>query len=847
MIKHFSCFYGIVIYLLTGCNPDISDAYPKESWSTYVLGSGWQFRYNGRWLKAEIPGVVHLDLLRHGLIPDPFAGNNEAILQWIGDSTWIYRLNFDTDTVWQYHDRVEVVFEGIDTYALITLNGTQLGKTGNMFRSYRFDIKPLLRPHNNLLEVALLPAYTEGLKRLQKSRYTLVADNDRGQFKTSVFTRKAPFHYGWDWAPRFITAGIWKPVRIEAWSETRMSQIQFITTRLTASRAQITARATIESLRESKATITIRDDSRSVLRAKKIILKPGKHTYDVDFAITQPKLWWPNGMGEQHLYTLETTLAVSGGSQCHSDNIGLRTVELVQEPDALGSSFMFRVNGMPVFMKGANIIPSDVFLPRVEPEKVEKLVGMARDANMNMLRVWGGGIYPDKAFYEACDRMGILVWQDFIFACSFYPWDDDFLADVSEEATGQVRRLRNHPSLALWCGNNEISEAWHHWGYQKAYGWSAEDSAAIWQGYLRLFEHTLPGVLMQEDPGRPYWPSSPKHGWGSPLSLTRGDSHYWGVWWGEEPFEMYEKKIPRFASEYGFQSFPAATTLGTYVTPSEWKLTSSQVQNHQKHPRGFELIDLYLERQLPMPRRFDDYFYLSQVLQAEGIGRAIEAHRRHMPYCMGSLYWQLNDCWPVVSWSSIDYLLQPKALYHRAARSFAPRLLSFSKDGDTLRCHGITDQGYTVNDTLTLTLFDLRGYMLWSRSARVSVKSGESKELAWVHIGQLLGQSKPEQVVLEARIGDLTARYWFVPDKALQLSDPAIRYEMDRNENVTWLTLRCEAVARHVWIEGIDELLPAGSNFFDLVPGKPLHILMKNPVPADLQSLKIRSLHDYLR
>jgi beta-mannosidase len=486
---------------------------------------------------------------------------------------------------------------------------------------------------------------------------------------TRVFTRKAAYHYGWDWGPRYVTSGIWRPVVLHAWTGATLRDAHLVPQVLTDSVATLRATASIEADTSLEATLLVRSPANEFpARSVTQRLQPGANDVALELAIPAPQFWWPNGMGRPRLYDAVVELQLGGVTvDTLHRRIGLRVIELVTEPDSIGTSFYLKVNGVPVFMKGANIIPLDHFAPRVDSARYRRLFADVTAANMNMLRVWGGGIYESDLFYDLADEYGILVWQDFMFANGMYPGDPQFLANVRAEATDQVRRLRQHPSIALWCGNNEIREGWENWGWQRELEYSAADSAAVWRAYEAIFHGVLPRVVKALDGQRAYWSSSPAIGWGHAVSLAHGDSHYWGVLWGEEPFETYLRKLPRFASEYGFQAYPSLASIARFTTPAQRAVGSPVLLAHQKHPRGDELIRTYLARWFQEPRDFAAFLYASQVLQAEGIKVGAEHLRRTRPRAMGSLYWQLNDCWPVASWSSIDYYGRWKALHSRGA------------------------------------------------------------------------------------------------------------------------------------------------------------------------------------
>ena len=569
--------------------------------------------------------------------------------------------------------------------------------------------------------------------------------------------------------------------------------------------------------------------------------------------IPNPELWWPNGLGEPHLYTAQAILKAGRRTDTLTTRFGLRTLELVTEPDSIGESFFFRVNGVPVFMKGANVIPLDHFSPRVTEEDYQALFRDVVDANMNMLRVWGGGIYEEDRFYELADEHGILIWQDFMFANGMYPGDSLFLANVRAEATHQVRRLRGHPSLALWCGNNEMDEGWKNWGWARNYD-TPEDSAAVWNAYEAIFHDLLPGVVAAEDPERRYWPSSPSLGWGNPESLNRGDSHYWGVWHGQEPFQVFAEKLPRFSSEFGFQGFPPMETLAAVTQPEDRALFDPTFLVHQKHPIGNELIKSYMERDYPVPSSFEDFAYVSQLLQARGMRTAFEAHRRAKPRTMGTLYWQLNDTWPVVSWSSRDYFGRWKALHYAARDAFAPVLISPVLLGDTLEVWGVSELTRPVEGTLTLDLLDFDGKILWQTSVLALLPANQSRPLWEGSASSILGEADSRRAVLVANFLETgsqapgqSALLYFHPPKDLGLRVPAIRFEVTPEEGGVVLHLESDVLAKDVYLR-LDGARFSG-NFFDLLPGRSRSVRIETDLSAEEveAALKIRTLAEIPR
>ena len=543
-----------------------------------TLSSAWQFheRDEQKWYPAKVPGEVHTDLLTNKLIPDPFYRDNEVKLQWIEKEDWEYKTSFRPTKNILSKKNIELVFDGLDTYADVYLNGKLVLQANNMFRQWKVDVKDILTGGRNSLIIYFHSAQNKVDSMAKADLPYVIPDNPR------AYARKAQFHFGWDWGPKFTGCGIWKPVRLEA--------------------------------------------------------------YDVP-----PK-------EEKYVPAVN--------------------VQLVQNKDEKGTSFYFSIDGKPVYMKGANYIPSDAFVTRMTKADYRKVLMMAKDANMNMLRVWGGGIYEDDYFYDLCDQLGIYIWQDFMFAGAMVPGDDDFLKNVKEEIQYQVKRLRHHKCIVLWCGNNEIEEAFFRWGWQSTFRISEQDSAKLWKDYTRLFHDSIPKWLSEVDNSRPYITTSPKFGWGDPRSIKEGDSHYWGTWWGGEDFEVFEQKTGRFISEYGMQAMPNYSSILAFTQPQDRYLFSKVLESHQKAGNGFGKLDGYLKNYMidsaKIPKlSVEDYVYLTQCVQYYGFKNMILIQRSHAPYNMGTLLWQLNDCWPVASWSITDYYNRsPKAAWYAVKEAY---------------------------------------------------------------------------------------------------------------------------------------------------------------------------------
>ena len=807
--------------------PGDPEAIPLSRWELRAVGGPPGF---GDWIPAAVPGCVHTDLLRAGKIPDPFAGTNEKALQWIEHADWEYRTTVEASPELLHHDHVEIVFHGLDTYAEVTVNGARALSADNMFRSWRADIKAHLKPGPNSVLVHFRSPIAAAKPAYDRLGYTLPAINDQAKEMVSMFSRKAPYHYGWDWGPRFVTSGIWRPAVVEAWDVARLDDVQVFQRALDDAQARLEVAAVVTAARPGHAHLTIAVAGGAVLAEADHMLQRGRNEVRLEGTIAHPERWWPAGLGAQRLYTIETALAVDGAPRGRRQTrIGLRTLEVVSRHDAGGKSFTVVVNGAPVFMKGANWIPSDSFVDRETTARRRALLGSAVAANMNMVRVWGGGIYEDDDFYDICDQLGLLVWQDFMFACSMYPGDAAFLENVRLEAIENVRRLRNHPSLALWAGNNEIEAAWQQWGWQLKFHLSKSAQNTIWNDYKRVFHEILPRVVAAEDPGRFYTRSTPSANEDgvAPGKMGWGDAHYWGVWHASSPYEDYADNVSRFMSEYGFQSFPLLETVARYAPPSEWRIDSPVMLSHQRHPRGNALVKTYMDREFRAPKDFASFLYLSQVLQARVIQYGAEAHRRKMPSNMGSLYWQLDDCWPVASWSSIDYYGRWKALQYAARRFFAPVLVSPVDENGNLRVYTVSDRRTDIQAHLSLRVVDLEGGERWQFATDITVKalSSQAQFQAWKR--DILKGIDPTRVVLVAELTDRATGaelsrniFYFLKPRDLVLPAPELAVSVTPHEGGATVKVTARRFARAVWLsaQSIDGFF--ADNFFDLLPGE---------------------------
>jgi beta-mannosidase len=867
------------------------------------LTGNWQFRKadEEEWYPAQVPGGVHTDLMTCGRIPDPFVADDEKHVQWVAESGWEYRRTFTVDAGLLAEEKVFLACDGLDTLAEVTLNGEEVGKAENMFRSYRWQVKSLLREGENELRIAFASPVRYVIAKMDERPLAGVSQAIPG----SPHLRKVPSHFGWDWGPMLPPIGIWKEIRLEGRSVARLDDVHLRQHHVDGE-VTVWVRLTVERWEDSSLRATVR-----VTAPDGTVLEQGA-TFDgnvqaIEVTIEEPQLWWPNGYGEQPLYEVEVVLSASGDVvDRQSYQLGLRTVELRREADKWGESFTFVVNGVPIFVKGSNWIPADSFPTRLTDEFMEHLIRSTAESNQNMLRVWGGGFYEEERFYDLCDRYGILVWQDFIFSCSIYPLDeDDFLHNVQVEAIENIRRLRHRASLALWCGNNEMEWGWGppelSQGARAALEELAEQLPFLrrmlsafdqppvipgWQdlkrGYEKFFYSTLPGWVSQEDPDTPYWPSSPSSN--TPFrdvnSQERGDAHYWDVWHGRQPFTAYRDQYPRFMSEFGFQSLPTLKTIATYAEQKDWNMTSYIMEHHQRGNHGNGLILAQMTDTFRMPKDFASLVYLSLVLQAEGIRYGVEHWRRNMHRVSGALYWQLNDCWPVASWASIDYFGRWKALHYAAKRFYAPLLLSIEDNRAAMNVHVTSDLTEPWEGTLHWSLETVDGKVLESGEEAVLAKPLAdtlvcaldfadrefAQELTPAHAWEIGGGGRALYMyrftdvedtgrnvvfVCELRQGGKRVALQvapFVPTKHLELIDPALQVAVREEGEQLAFDLAAGSLARFVELslEGVDAVF--SDNYFDLPAGRTVTVTCPLPEGWTIEraraALSVRSVYD---
>ena len=811
------------------------------------LEGDWQMQQQGSTekLPATVPGCVHTDLLNAKKIDDPFIADNEKQLMWIGEKNWLYTRSFYVEKDMLGSDKILLVCEGLDTLATIKINGKLVGRTDNAFRTWRYDVGRYVRAGENQIEV-LFQSTLPYVRKMQKHRSLFLTGVGHHRIDGSNQIRKSQCNYGWDWGPMCVTAGIWRGIRLEASETAHFTDVQVIQHHLQKGSVGLGVGMLVEQHEERSlaAKISIALDGENVL-SQSISFVDGKA--DVRVSIPQPQLWWPNGMGPQPLYSITAVLYDASGKELDKwqKRVGLRTIELVTSPDKWGTSFSFSVNGKPFFAKGANWIPADTFVTRVTPDWYRHLIKSAADVHMNMLRVWGGGIYEDNAFYDLCDEYGICVWQDFMFACSAYPaYDETFMQTVEQEAVDNIKRLRHHPSIALWCGNNEIEQM-----HKLAIGKDAGDGKMTWKEYSALFDKLLPSLVKKHCPGTAYWPSSPHTPGKNRLdfnSPNEGDAHLWDVWHGRKPFEWYRTCDHRFNSEFGFQSFPEPSVVNNYVPKAERNITSYIMELHQRSGIGNDAIIQYMLSWFRLPTTFPHTLWLSQILQGIAIKNAVEHWRRKMPQGMGTLYWQLNDCWPVASWSSIDFPGNWKALHHMAKEFFAPLLVSAVEDPvkGSVEIHVTNDDLKTHEGEVLWQLGTTAGDPVEEGKIAVKVPSSKSRKIKTLSLKEHLGRLGGRNLLLWLQLmvgGEIVSQnlITFVRPKHLLLENPRLSAEVvETGKNIYDVSINASRPALWVWSDIPGTQATYSDRFFHLDAGETKEITIKPWKSTTLQQIE---------
>ena len=851
-MKLLNVFRSSILILIVcgGLIPQLSAAN-----RSVTLDGEWQFSQatdtsgkaiSPKWLPAEEPGDVHLDLLRNKAIPRPFYRDNETKLQWIENADWKYRTTTIIGPDLLNHENIDLVFDGLDTCARVSVNGHLVLTSDNMFRNYRVSVKSYMKPGVNQIEVY----FPSPIRCAAK-----IADQDPWRPQTHTqkkyYIRKAAYEYGWDWAPKFVTSGIWRPAHLEAWDSARISDLNLRQLDVAKSVAHVLAEVEVTSATDAPANVSVsyRLANQQATASTHTQLHPGVNHVDLLFTIDHPELWYPAGYGSQPLYAFHSEVSTDGAVQDIRDvRTGMRSAVLRREPDQWGRSFEFVVNGIPIFAKGANIVPYDSFPNRVTAEQMRSILQSAKDANMNMLRMWGGGYYETPEFYEICDELGIMVWQDFMFGNPWQPGTYSFKQNVAREVEDQVKRLRNHPSIVLWCGNNEQESNFT----QDTRNVTPAAKVQMWQDYLTVFSGIIPAEIERYDPATAYWPSTPsadyeetkaknymelEDGDDAAGNYESGDAHDYSIWDSpaslpKRPFSTEEDRHYRFVSEYGFQSFPDMRTIDAFTLPQDrTSLGTPVMMSHQKAVagpgtvNGYPTIHAYMLQYYGEPKDLPSLVYASQIVQAEYTKVVAEHLRRERPRSMGSLFWQLNDCWPVISSSSIDYYGHWKALQYYARRFYAPLLVSPRVVDGNLVVHVVSDKIAAMPANLRVRIVKLDGSVVLEKAKAISIPALSSQVEMQIPVDSFSKMNGVDLANVFAAT-DLTVDgkqvssniIYFVPTKQIHLLLANIQSRITGSDGAYVLHLSSKVLARSVYVSFGDEKAEVSDNFFDLLP-----------------------------
>ncbi|MCR2823021.1 beta-mannosidase [Lederbergia panacisoli] len=816
------------------------------------LNGQWKMQEAGAadWLEVQVPGSVMNDLLQNGKIEDPFYRDNEKIGLEVAAKDFVYTRTFSVDEELLTQDKILLICEGLDTLAEVSVNGELVEKTNNMHRIYEIDVKSFVTKGENEISIKF-NSPTKYIEVLQNE--DPLAPLDGGDALPGFpYLRKAHYMFGWDWGPKIPDMGIWRNISIQAWSSVKLDDV-YMTQVHKDNEVQLDVRVNVERLNEEQdlqLEVSLTNPAGQV-EVKTVPVSALQEI--ITFNVDNPELWWPNGYGKQSLYQVEVSLLDKNGSKLDAKdyNIGLRTIEVKSVPDEFGRSFEFYVNGISIFGMGANYIPEDNILARNSVKKTERLLKDSVEANFNMVRIWGGGHYPEDYFYDLCDRLGLIVWQDFMFACASYKLTDEFLDTVKKEVTDNVKRLRHHASLGIWSGNNEVEEGWVHWG------WPQDPMRKT--DYIKLFEYIIPEMIKELDPQTFYWSSSPSSGGGfdQPRDPNRGDMHYWEVWHGLKPFTEYRKYFFRFCSEFGFQSFPSLKTVESFTIPEDRNIFSRVMEAHQKNSGANGKILFYLSENFLYPKDFDSLLYVSQLLQAEAIKYGVEHWRRNRGRCMGSLYWQLNDCWPVASWSSIDSFGRWKALHYFTKKFYAPILLSIEEEGKTASIHVTNDSLEDIQGRIEWKLCKNTSEVLKEGSVEAKVGKLSAENCIELIFEEDLSKDDMVNTYLEATFvmngeNHSNAVVLFVKPKHFEFLDPQITFDVQEENDQFILSVEANGgLAKYVELDLQKADCKFSDNYFDLSAGDTKKVtIMKDSLSVDVSleelksNLSVRSIYN---
>lgn len=786
-----------------------------------MLNGDWKLKNEAEEILCDvtIPGSVISGLYAAGKIEHPYYRENEYKVRELFQENYEFARNFTVGKELMDEDELTLICEGLDTLAHIYINGKEIADTDNMHRTYSFSVKDYLYEGENEIRI-IFHSVLQYIKNYAYRENKEVQYTPCGAMKGNHLLRKSHSMFGWDWGPQLVDAGIWRDIYIVGNSTAKIEDVRIRQYHEQNGSVRVKTEITMSEQTNKAITVTLMEkegEKLSFVTAKEV----SGNIYEAEIVVENPRLWWPNGYGEQTLYELSVT---TGDEQTIKKTIGLRTLTISQEADEWGNEFAFMVNGVKIFVKGGNYIPEDAVYPWIKEEQIDYLLKCCVRANFNCVRVWGGGYYPSDAFYDLCDQYGLIVWQDLMYACNVYDVTDEFAQTVRQETIDNVRRIRHHACLGLWCGNNEIESAWVHWGdFQK-------ESMYLRADYIKLFEEILPKALREADDTTFYWPSSPSSGgcFDEPSSDKRGDVHYWDVWHGQKPFSDYQKYYFRFCSEFGFQSFPCLKTVNTFTEEKDRNIFSKVMESHQKNDSANGKMLYYLSENFKYPKDFKSLLYVTQILQGMAIKSGVDHWRRNRGRCMGTLYWQINDNWPVASWSGIDYYGRWKALHYMAKKFYAPVTVSVQKTEEMVSLFLENETFEAQNDVVaTLRLRNVNLEIVQEWKTRTTVDALSSKELVSFGWNEMLYEKDNLFIEAEVVLADGTILYdteTVIPYKHMDLPKPQMATDVKELENCYEITIQSDVFTPFVEMDFEKEDVIFSDNFFTISNKKPVII-----------------------
>lgn len=779
----------------------------------------WDFFHPKKksWNSLGQKGSVQEALIASGEMPDPFYGTNEEKFGWFEEHVWEFKSLFFIEEDQLEMDFVELEFPSLDTYGKVYVNDSLLLTTANGYIPHRVNIKDHIKSGLNEIHVYITPPVIKHEKTFKEMGYKLPAPNDVHDNPIAPLTRKPQYQFGWDWALRLNTIGFNKPAVVHCYNHNRILNASVRTETVSVDEAKMTFE--VHLVQPYDGSLLWKSE---LFGEESIEFKDGKGIRVV--SVKNPKLWWPRGQGEQHLYADRWEIKTLDNNKFagFDKRFGIRTSELIQEKDKWGTSYYFKINGRTIFCKGADYIPQDIFPARVTDESIAEMVDMMHASNFNMVRVWGGGYYPDDIFYDKCDELGIMVWQDLMFACSMYPGDDQFIANVSEEFEYRVPRIAAHPSVVQFNGNNEIEVAWGNWGFQIKYGLYGKSAKDIEAAYDRLFKNVAPEIVERYS-NVPYIHTSPLSNWGKKELYNHGSQHYWGVWHGKDPIEDFGKKIGRFNAEYGFQSFPEYSTIHTFSEEKDWDLSSTVMKHHQKSYVGNDMILKHAKKLYDAPKTFEDFIYYSQLTQSMAVSMAVAGHRIDAPRCGGTLYWQLNDCWPAPSWSSIDYFGNWKALQYQMKKDYDDvSIVAKYNSLEDIDYYLVSDVVDTFQCDITCEVYTLDGEKQREFNLPVEVEGNFSKSLNLREARSFRNTNVQLVFKYKNHLGqENVRRFDYLPNERSKSTDDAVKMSyIQTGKGEGELTIETTQFLQNLWISSAKFGVKFEKNFESLLPGK---------------------------